>query len=313
MKSILIIILFAIAANPLQAQVWGIGESRTEVRENAGLQGNAGAKSGFYEAANPASNYPIGATSWWHLLDVRHSNTGNNYAMQFAGSFFDQTLWFRKTNGNASQLWSKVLTQSPGTLGTNVGDNLEMTQLYASLGGNASFLKFLQRRFASGNDWMTASTRMQCVIDGTNMGYIDFNPPGSWDGRYGLAIGSGNNTEYMRFNANGNVGIGTDNPQSKLAVNGDVFAKKIKVTLSGWPDYVFDKQYKLPSLAEVEQYVNQHRHLPGVPSAAAVEKDGLDLGETQAVLLKKIEELTLYIIQQQKEIETIKAMLKEKK
>ena len=100
------------------------------------------------------------------------------------------------------------------------------------------------------------------------------------------------------FLTNGNVGIGTTNPQAKLAVNGDIFSKKVKVTQTGWPDYVFEKDYHLPSLAEVEKYIQQHKHLPDVPSAAEIEKDGLDLGDNQAVLLKKIEELTLYMIEQ---------------
>lgn len=85
--------------------------SRTETRDNAGFFGTT-AQSGFYQtsAPSPAANWPTGATSWWHLLDVRHSNAGNNYAMQFAGSFFDQNLYFRKTNGADNTAWARVLT-----------------------------------------------------------------------------------------------------------------------------------------------------------------------------------------------------------
>jgi len=94
--TILLIGIFVLYAKVANAQtVWGSYDTRTETKDNAGLQGNEGAKSGFYEASTPV-NYPAGATSWWHLLDVRHSNPGNNYAMQFSGSFFDQELWFRK-------------------------------------------------------------------------------------------------------------------------------------------------------------------------------------------------------------------------
>ncbi len=88
---------------------FGNSNQRTETRDNAGLQGNAGAQSGFFETASP-TNFPAGATSWWHLIDSRHSNTGNNYSMQLAGSFFDQKLYFRKTNNNAAQPWTEVLT-----------------------------------------------------------------------------------------------------------------------------------------------------------------------------------------------------------
>lgn len=93
---------------------WGNSLVRTESRNDAGLQGNVGAMSGFYETAapSPATNWPVGAASWWHLLDVRHSNAANNYAMQIAGSFFDQNLYFRKTNGSATTAWSQILTTS---------------------------------------------------------------------------------------------------------------------------------------------------------------------------------------------------------
>lgn len=88
---------------------FGNSATRTESRDDAGLQGSSGAQSGFFETAAPA-NYPSGASSWWHLIDCRHSNNGNNYALQIAGSFFDQRLWFRKTNNNAAQPWTEILT-----------------------------------------------------------------------------------------------------------------------------------------------------------------------------------------------------------
>jgi hypothetical protein len=90
---------------------------------------------------------------------------------------------------------------------------------------------------------------------------------------------------------------------SDLAVNGAISAQKMLIAHTGrWPDYVFSKHYKLPSLTEVENFINQNSHLPGVPSAAEVEIKGIDVGNNQAALLKKIEELTLYIIEQDKTI-----------
>jgi hypothetical protein len=108
------------------------------------------------------------------------------------------------------------------------------------------------------------------------------------------------NVELLYLKRDGNVGIGTTDPQAKLAVNGDVFAKKVKVTLSGWPDYVFNATYRLRPLSEVEEFIKQYHHLPEVPSAEEIEKNGLDLGDNQATLLQKIEELTLYVIEQNK-------------
>lgn len=100
---------------------WGNALTRTETRNDAGLQGSSGARSGFYEtsAPAPAANWPVGASSWWHLLDVRHSNNGNNYAMQIAGSFFDQSLYYRKTNNNPAQPWTKIVSGNQGATAYN--------------------------------------------------------------------------------------------------------------------------------------------------------------------------------------------------
>ncbi len=110
---------------------------------------------------------------------------------------------------------------------------------------------------------------------------------------------------------NGNVGIGEKNPQSKLAVNGTIRAREVLVTLSGWSDFVFASDYKLLSLSEVEQFIKQNKHLPEIPSAKEVEENGISLGEMQAKLLQKIEELMLYTIEQQKLIEELQKQLKE--
>ncbi len=119
---------------------------------------------------------------------------------------------------------------------------------------------------------------------------------------------------YHNFET-GNVGIGINNPDSKLAVNGKIHAREVKVDLIGWPDYVFEEEYKLPSLKEVENHIEENGHLPNIPSAKEVEKDGIQLGEMNAKLLQKIEELTLYMIEQNKKTELLQkevALLKQK-
>jgi hypothetical protein len=104
----------------------------------------------------------------------------------------------------------------------------------------------------------------------------------------------------------GNVGIGTTNPDSKLTVNGNIHAKEVKIDLSiPAPDYVFSPDYKLKPLQEVEEYINENNHLPEIPSAKELEKNGLMLAEMNMSLLKKVEELTLYIIEQNKRIEKL--------
>ena len=107
--------------------------------------------------------------------------------------------------------------------------------------------------------------------------------------------------EAMRIDYRGYVGIGTSNPQSLLAVNGIITAKEVVVSSTGWPDYVFGADYNLMPLAEVAAYIASNGHLPEVPSSEEVAANGINLGESQALLLKKIEELTLYVIEMQKE------------
>ncbi len=111
----------------------------------------------------------------------------------------------------------------------------------------------------------------------------------------------GNETPFI-IKASGNVGIGVTSPQNKLDVNGTIHSKEVKVDLMGWADFVFEKDYHLPTLKEVEKHINDKGRLPGMPSEQEVLKDGLSLGENQKLLLQKIEELTLYAIEQDKKI-----------
>lgn len=103
----------------------------------------------------------------------------------------------------------------------------------------------------------------------------------------------------------GNVGIGTTSPTHKLAVNGAVRAKEVIVD-TGWSDYVFAADYRLAPLSEVEAHILAKKHLPGIPSAAEVEAQGVSIGEMQSKLLAKIEELTLHQIAQEKAMTALK-------
>jgi hypothetical protein len=111
------------------------------------------------------------------------------------------------------------------------------------------------------------------------------------------------------YESGGKVGIGSVSVNEsgyKLFVETGVRTRKIKVDQQTWADYVFEKNYPLASLPEVEKYIQQHKHLPDVPSAKEVETNGLNLGDNQAVLLRKIEELTLYLIEQNKIVDALK-------
>lgn len=100
-----------------------------------------------------------------------------------------------------------------------------------------------------------------------------------------------------------NVGIGTSNPTSKLTVAGNIASREVKVTVDAGADFVFDETYNLPSLESVDQFIRENKHLPEIASAQEMQKDGINLSEMNIKLLQKIEELTLYVIRQDKKIE----------
>ncbi|ANH80051.1 hypothetical protein A8C56_02795 [Niabella ginsenosidivorans] len=113
----------------------------------------------------------------------------------------------------------------------------------------------------------------------------------------------------MTIQADGNIGIGTTTPGEKLSVNGNIRAKEIKVETANWPDYVFKPDYPLIPLNKVESFIKENGHLPGVLSAKEVAEKGVAVGANQAILLKKIEELTLHMIRLEKENATLKNRL----
>ncbi|MEP3390178.1 MAG: hypothetical protein ABJO02_18435 [Reichenbachiella sp.] len=110
----------------------------------------------------------------------------------------------------------------------------------------------------------------------------------------------------------GNVGIGTTTPDAKLTVKGDIHAERVKVDLNiPAPDYVFEADYDLRSLEETASYIQENKHLPEVPSAKELEASGIDLVEMNMLLLKKIEELTLHVIEQNRSIKNLQVENKE--
>ncbi|MDQ0638308.1 hypothetical protein QF042_001873 [Pedobacter sp. W3I1] len=309
--------------------------AQTQTRDNAGLQGDAGAVSGFFETINPV-NYPAGASSWWHLLDVRHSNSVNNFAMQFAGSFFDQNLYFRKTSNNAGQPWQKVVMENDGKVGIG-----RVPQYNFDVGGTSRTDG--QAWFSYGNasiggySWTNAALttnsieivnnqgtvtnlsptlvfhrhgsggpQFRLAADGSNILYLE--SAGANSSRSPLAYGGGPNSYFSKLyidadlTAMGNVGIGTATPREKLSVNGNIRAREVKVEATNWPDYVFEEGYNIGTLKGLESYIKTNKRLPEMPSAAGVETNGLAVSEMFKLQQKKIEELTLHLIEKDKQL-----------
>lgn len=127
-----------------------------------------------------------------------------------------------------------------------------------------------------------------------------------------LQLQTNGTTHATILNSNGNVGIGIANPLYKLDVNGIVRAEEVIINTDG-ADFVFADDYRLRSLREVEEHITANKHLPDIPSAASMQENGVGMAELQIKLLQKIEELTLYVIEQQKKIESLEKQLQTSK
>jgi len=125
-----------------------------------------------------------------------------------------------------------------------------------------------------------------------------------------------NSNDNFYVYTNGTVAVNTDGVPAgyNMAVNGSLIATSVTVRLkNAWPDYVFRKPYRLPALATIKAYIEQNNHLPGVPSAKEIAGAGQDLGDMNRILLKKVEEMTLYMIEAKEEITTLQKEVKQLK
>lgn len=198
--------------------------------------------------------------------------------MQFAGTFFDQNLWFRKVTNNSNTSWSKVVLENHSG---NVGIGINNPQSKLDVAGSIS---------SSGD-----------LISSGNNGWIFHTPD---DGRTELIIAPKNtqgdwdwSKQFLIAN-NGNA-----------AFQGKVEAKEVKVTQSPTADFVFEDNYPLLKLEDVEKYIKEKKHLPEIASAREMKENGVNVGEFQIQLLQKIEELTIYSIEQNKKIQELEKVV----
>jgi hypothetical protein len=207
------------------------------------------------------------------------------------GSWYNgAALVFATSSGpditNASYAVERMRINKDGNVGIGTTSPNNKLHLYSTIGPVAMTLQ-------------TGNSYAYLVNDGSNV--VLASDQGSTG--FKLLVNRSAPDNSMLINSAGNIGIGTTQPAYKLDVLGTIRAREVKVDLSGQADFVFAPTYQLRPLSEVEKYVKANSHLPEIPSAAEVAQNGLSLGDMQNKLLQKVEELTLYSIEQDKKIQ----------
>ncbi|MDI9363581.1 MAG: hypothetical protein QM541_01425 [Flavobacterium sp.] len=311
---------------------------RVEVHENSTWRGSTLGKFSFHCNLGGHGSENIEATIFFHvnpfiagwkdvsfydgariIIWLRGGNTTYHYNSNYA---VNPTVYDTDAGYNEPSSWNNppiIVNRPPKTTvdsyvnshGYNFTGNttlttnpINITSVWSSttdksnnISEIANDVDFYKRLMIAGNT-SSGGVRQVGIYDRLTIGNVNFEQA--------LNVAGG---AYLT----GNVGIGTKNAQNyKLAVEGTIGARKVKVTLeNNWADYVFAPSYKLRPLQDLETYIKQHQHLPDVPSASEVAANGIDLGDNQAVLLKKIEELTLYVIEQQKQMKLMSKRINE--
>lgn len=240
--------------------------------------------------ATPLAAFQVGS-----LFYLQYLTTGNNYirASGTGNTYFDGVgnVGVGHQNQFAGYKFHvQGLTNLSGDVGIKIGNTPPQAPLH--LKGNASAF----------------------LMEGTDHSFISFYPLGFGAGRkavFGYTTASTSTISLKNEISGADVDVSVLGTGS-INLNGRVWAKEVVVQLTDpWPDFVFSTSYQLNTLAQVEAYISKNNHLPNVPSAAEVAENGINIAEMDAILLQKIEELTLYTIAQQKQLDEQKKLIEE--
>ncbi|MDQ0638346.1 hypothetical protein QF042_001911 [Pedobacter sp. W3I1] len=235
----------------------------------------------FNGAADVIFRFPARGTGGRALVH----DASNVFSLNYGGDFTGGTRignGFNIANDGSFRAFDKLFFSSEGNLGIGTLNPEVPLTVYGKS-------HFYPSRIGTGD------ARAFCIDK-------EFNPMSFMNNDYPIILKTGGGNQPLILNA-ARVGIGTANPQETLSVNGNIRAKEIKVEATNWPDYVFEAGYNVGTLKGLESYIKTNKHLPEIPGAAEVEKEGIQLGEMNKLLLKKIEELTMHLIEKENQLD----------
>jgi len=302
MKYLFSFLLMMAMGCKLQAQQ-GVGIGISTPHASALLELSSTTKGLLLPRMNTVQRGAIGAVAGLMVYDTdskefyQHDGTGWK-------KLLNSTFW----NSSSTRSWIFNITDSIG-IGTSTPD--VKFHLYDRLATEVMRIEAeapliqLRRRTSVANGFPVTFADVgfiQTSFDNLRIGTNSSN----LSGKFVVRVGG---SDRMFVDASGNVSIGTTATAAGYIFNvgGKAICEELKVQLKGsWPDYVFEKKYNLMPLDKLETFINTNNHLPNIPKASEVAKEGLEIGEMQRRMMEKIEELTLYIIKLKKEIEDIK-------
>ncbi|MBK9382218.1 MAG: hypothetical protein IPN39_12960 [Chitinophagaceae bacterium] len=261
----------------------------------------------------PNGDVGVGFTSPSYKLDVNgNARTVGNFIAEDGyiqiKSTTDSKLWNMQYSSGTGRLLflesgvERVILQNGGNVG--IGETFPAEKLHVN--GNTMI---------DGDATLnTVNPTIQLQNSDVNKGFIQLSGDnirigtnsGNTVGKFVIRTNGGDRV-FVDESGNVNIGSQTDAPGYKLRVDGKMICEEVKVKLStAWPDYVFDDKHKLMTIGELSKFIRQNKHLPNIPSAKEIESNGMEVGDMQKRMMEKIEELTLYIISLQQQIDNLK-------
>ena len=317
MKKIVTSIFILLLSTPLFSQEWNDPATTTDWDQVW--------KSGFYQSVNvPNAPEP---TNWFWGINLNHSSNNANYRYNgqilIKNDNINPRMYFRSTDINGTGTWAKVVhSHGSHTIGGNLtlGSNLIAKKIYIddprdTQDWNTIWQSGFFQSYNAQNDPEPQSSQW---FWGINMNHSSNRSDYKYNGQIAIKNSSTAPTMYFRStNVNGDGtwakilhDQGNQKVNGNLTVDGQFYSERVKVQVINGPDYVFEPDYDRKSIDEVKSYIEANKHLPNIPSAKEMAANGVELAEFNMKLLEKIEELTLYLIEQNEETKTLKAEVK---